>query len=118
VTLELRSALLDDRDMLLCGNHLCGCVLVKVAPGGLDGFAAGKLESKSWAARSARMSLSVDVLLRYLALSRGRRVVAGRFAMKRWSGCAALAGCANFIKCLASSTCPRLRPSYPRIARL
>jgi hypothetical protein len=24
VTLELRSALLDDRDMLLCGNHLCG----------------------------------------------------------------------------------------------
>lgn len=36
VTLELRSALLDDRDMLLCGNHLCGCSLVKLAPGGLE----------------------------------------------------------------------------------
>lgn len=57
VTLELRSALLDDRDMLLCGNHLCGWVLVKLAlgPGGLV-FAAGKLESESWA-RSARGSL-------------------------------------------------------------
>lgn len=28
VTLELRSALLDDRDVLLCGNHLCGLMLV------------------------------------------------------------------------------------------
>ena len=28
VTLEGRSALLDDRDVLLCGNHLCGVVLV------------------------------------------------------------------------------------------
>ena len=28
VTLELRGALLDDRDVLLCGNHLCGLMLV------------------------------------------------------------------------------------------
>lgn len=54
VTLELRGALLDDRDVLLCGNHLCGCVLV-ICPV-VGGFAAGKLESKSWV-RSARASL-------------------------------------------------------------
>ena len=63
VTLELRSALLDDRDMLLCGNHLCGCRLVKVAPGAFVGFAAGKLESKS-CGRSARAVWRVDVLCR------------------------------------------------------
>ena len=101
VTLELRSALLDDRDMLLCGNHLCGCRLVKVAPGVLDGFAAGKLESKSWAARSARGLLAVDVLLRCLAVSSVSSV--GRWSIRNEAGLAALAlpRCANFIKCLA-----------------
>jgi hypothetical protein len=69
VTLELRSALLDDRDMLLCGNHLYGCRLV-IAPVG--DFAAGKLESKSWIC-SARASLAIDVLLRCWRCRRCRR---------------------------------------------
>lgn len=42
VTLELRSALLDDRDMLLCGNHLCGCVLVKSGSGRVGWICGGK----------------------------------------------------------------------------
>jgi hypothetical protein len=50
VTLELRGALLDDRDVLLCGNHLCGLMLVF---GSRGSAAAGKLESKS-CGRSAR----------------------------------------------------------------
>lgn len=71
VTLELRSALLDDRDMLLCGDHLCGCRLV-IAPVG--GFAAGKLESEI-----------VDVFCS--SVSGGRRtfaVLAMSFGGRRW----------------------------------
>ena len=60
VTLELRGALLDDRDVLLCGNHLCGLMLVFGSEGVL---AAGKLESKS-CGRFARAVWRVDVLCR------------------------------------------------------
>lgn len=46
MTLELRSALLDDRDVLLCGNHLCGILLVMLGGGCGLRLSAEKLESK------------------------------------------------------------------------